>query len=114
MICYECFVFNSVPNFEIFYPKVPKDFDFLQTMDLFYKIHRVFIVQFHADLKQFLAVFDQCVFGLGDRAINLTSMAKELKVKLFAQNSESIDIADDFAALLAIWNDSLLGYSFPY
>lgn len=71
--------------------QVPKDFGFLETMDLFYKVHRVFNLNFHTDLKQFLSFFSQCVYGLQDENITLSSRAQELKILLLTQAESDVN-----------------------
>lgn len=53
-------------------------------MDLFFKVHRVFNLKYHADLKQMLDFFGRCVYGLPEEGVTFSSRAQELKMLLFS------------------------------
>lgn len=69
--------------------QINKGFDFIQAFDLFYKVHRVFIMKYHNDLKQFMEFVDYYVFGFRDSKVNLTSRMEELNLKLLGANENN-------------------------
>lgn len=42
--------------------KVPKDFQFIQVLDLLYKVHHIFCIEYHESLKEFFKYFDEHIY----------------------------------------------------
>lgn len=69
--------FMSVFFFSQF--KVPKDFTFRQVLDLFYKVHKVFHVPFHAHLQQVMAFFGAFIYDNKDDERFMTAKTSSFK-----------------------------------
>lgn len=81
-------------NYELLF-KVPKGFDFIQTVDLSCKIHHVFLLNFHSDLRQVMNFLEYFVFGFRDFKVILSSRMEELNSKLFGVNNNNNNNQED-------------------
>lgn len=49
---------------------MPGHFSFIETFDLFYKIHRIFNLEYHKDIKTMMIYFGHFIYGFrNDEAI---------------------------------------------
>lgn len=62
---------------------MPEDFSFLQIMDLFYKIHKVFNLQYNPHVKRMMNFIEYYVFEHKAKYIVLTPSMQELNHNLF-------------------------------
>lgn len=94
---------NELLNYELLL-KVPKGFDFIQTVDLFCKIHRVFLLNFHSDLRQVMNFLEYFVFGFRDFKVILSSRMEELNSKLFGVNNNNNNNQEDAELISEVEN----------
>lgn len=76
---------SKIMNF--FYFKVPKEFNFVEALDLYYKIHKVFQIPFHKHLQQVMGFIGAFVYQMNEDEALLS--AKSLSFKHII--SDSID-----------------------
>lgn len=68
--------------------QVPIEFDFLQVMDLYFKIHFVFSVPFEPSLVQFMGVFEKYVYGI-ESDTNIGPATKRKANSVFSPSVQS-------------------------
>lgn len=71
----------------LFFLKVPKDFDFLSIMDLFFKVHKVFILNFNPKIVSFMTFLE--VFFYDVKGVFVYPKTQELMNKLSSNLNES-------------------------
>lgn len=62
--------------------QVPNDYNFLQVMDLYCKIHFIFCVPFEPALAQFMAILQKHVYGM-DCDVKLTASTNNKAKQIF-------------------------------
>lgn len=70
-------------EFGIFiYLKVPGSFDSLMTIDMFFKCHKVFNIQYAPGTVKLMHFIDQFIFGGESKEIEITQTMKKNALKL--------------------------------
>lgn len=76
-----------------FHSKVPKEFSFLQTFDIFFKTFKIFVVEYHPHIINFMTFFGFYVYGTDE--IQPQHSARLLEVKnLVFRNDPVINSQD--------------------
>lgn len=83
------FIEYDIDCFGLFF-QVPIEFNFLQVMDLYFKIHFIFSVPFEPSLAQFMGVFEKYVFGI-ESDTKISPVTKNKAKSLFSLPAQSND-----------------------
>lgn len=68
--------------------KVPITFDFVQVVDMFFKMHKVFFIKFNEKIKPMMTLIDHFIFKFPPASSNsITALIQNASIKLF-QNSD--------------------------
>lgn len=62
--------------------KVPKGFSFLGVMDLFFKVHKVFNVEYHNSIKSMMLFIGHTIYKTNDSLKSLPPAVLENAIKL--------------------------------
>lgn len=65
------------------FKKVPSDFSFVQVVDLFFKIHKVFNLSFHKNINSMFAIWEKNIYGFTDIENSLNGPLIEIQNRLF-------------------------------
>lgn len=60
------------------YFKVPEEFNFIETIDLFFKIHKIFNLKFHSNIKQLMTFLEKFVYEISVDENLITGMMRAL------------------------------------
>lgn len=63
--------------------KVPMSFNFIQTVDMYYKIHKVFNLEFNSKIQAVMALIDHFIFKFPQGAYSITPTIRTASIKLF-------------------------------
>lgn len=64
--------------------KVPIEFNFVQVVDMYFKIHKVFNVEFHNKIKPVLTLINYFIFGFSVvNSRSVSPIVKDVAKKLF-------------------------------
>lgn len=72
---------------------MPDDYNFLQVMDLYFKIHFIFCVPFEPSLAQFMSVIQRFVYGM-ECDVKLTPSTKN-KAKLIFEDPRNNNVENE-------------------
>lgn len=96
------YIFN-INFFSCFPIKVPKKYDFIHVLDLFYKVHKVFYIPFHAHLQQVMGFFGSYIYDIKDDERFTTAKTMSYR-HILNQNPQYI--YDQWIQLVAICESS--------
>lgn len=68
--------------FFFFSIKVPEEFDFVETFDLFFKVHKVFNQVFEPDLAVMMGFIQNIIYKMNEIGVNPTNRMKEVETLL--------------------------------
>lgn len=64
---------------------MPADFTFLQVFDCFFKVHKVFHIHYHPQIKNLMSFIDYYIFKNSEGDANVTTKMREVAKKIFKQ-----------------------------
>lgn len=71
-------VFLDFKLYGFFVFKVPESFSFIQTVDLYFKLHKVFNQSFEPTLVNMMTFVQYSVFSMKERGVNPTNRMNEV------------------------------------